>query len=116
MGFIKKVDEHTYEPYDPYNGDTVTKEDIQNAANEKLYNIEEAEREMGIPFLVLYNAIKYGFYDKDGDYYEPWDYSIELGSNCLKETFEDYMNGKSFNFEDYRKTWALTKEELELPY
>lgn len=71
------------------------------------------EDELGIDLITLFKAIKDGFYDNKGNYYQSYDYSIELGSNCLKETFEDYMNGKAFNFEDYGKTWALTKEELE---
>ena len=89
------------------------KQSLYTQVEQKLDQLEDIEDELGIDLIILFKAIRNGFYDNEGNYYQSYDYSIDIEGNCLRETFEDYMNSKSFYFQDYGKTWVLTKEELE---
>ena len=73
---------------------------------------KDIEKELGIDLITLFKAVKNGFYDNEENYYKPYDYLIDLESSCLRENFEDYIKAKTFRFEDYGKTWSLTREEL----
>ena len=74
----------------------------------KLKSLEDIEEELGIDLITLFTALKYGIYKK--------------GRNSLKGLIL-YSKMPMFSFyhktidaeliEDYGKTWALTKEELE---
>lgn len=78
----------------------------------KLGQFEDIEEDFEIDLIKLFKAVQNGFYDNEGNYYEPYDYLIDLDSSCLRENFEEYIKAKTFSFEDYGQTWALTKEEL----
>lgn len=73
----------------------------------KLGQLEDIEEELGIKIIVLYKALKYGFYYKDflNDIEYIDGHSIRIANaKKLKELKNDLLN--------YGKTWALTKEEL----
>ena len=75
---------------------------------------KETTNEFGIDITTLFKAVMNGFWFKTQyDYYliEPYEYAIDLESSRLIELYEE--NGYIFYFEDYGKTWALTREELE---
>ena len=80
---------------------------------DKLGQLEDIEETIEIDLLTVFKAVKNGFYDIEGNFYEPYDFSIDLESKCLRETFCDYMKSKSFGFCEYGKTWFLTKEETK---
>lgn len=79
----------------------------------KFRDITVLEQEMGIDLVTLFTAIRDGVFVKDDDNI------IDLREDCLYLSYnghrwilEPYHFGL-FEFEDYGKTWALTKEELE---
>ena len=80
----------------------------------KLGQLEDIEEELGIDLITLFKAIMNGFWLKrisNYDFVEPYSYIIDLESSRLVQLYEE--NTRIFYFEDYGKTWALTKEELE---
>ena len=79
----------------------------------KLGQLEDVEETIEMDLLTVFKAVMNGFYDAQGNFYEPYDFLIDLESKCLRETFEDYMKSKSFGLWEYGKTWFLTKEELK---
>ena len=99
----------------------------RGAADKKLYDIENIEDFFGIDLIKLINMKV--FYLKEGDQI----LKIEMGyvrneDNMASETLIDftekcihiadywgcdYMDETQVPFEDYGKTWALTKEELK---
>lgn len=76
--------------------------------------LEDYEEELGIDLSTLFKALKNGIYDK----VENRNVSVYLTwHNYLKEIvlFYDDLNpyySGCYQFKDYGKTWALTKEEL----
>lgn len=91
--------------------------DRENIVLTKLKHFEDIEEELGIDLITLFKALKEGFYVKKD--------SINEGFISLvkaKDIREVDMITKSitlFNYEfvyfkDYGKTWALSKEELEM--
>ena len=87
-------------------------------AHEKLHQILNIEEEIGIDLTILFNALKNGVYyfDEQGQliYSNVWltDNHVSTGvhdklSYSFKTSYHEILL-----FEDYGKTWALTKEEL----
>lgn len=82
--------------------------DIIRKMTHKLGQLEDIEEELGIDLLTLFKALKQGYI-----WYDEEKYKIE----CLyvKPQIHLYVaDGVGGCYmEDYGKTWALTKEELE---
>ena len=94
------------------------KEDLLAIRN-KLFFLENIEEELGIELITLFKALKNGIWENDKYcnkilYLKPEDFTI-----ILKEKYIYYEWGWPgpdyfiYYFNDYGKTWALTKEELE---
>ena len=88
-----------------YNGKTLhylasssLNEDIKRS--QKLGQLEDIEDELGIDLIILFKALDKGIYCKDSGY-------------TKNERLYHYGADKFYDFKDYGKTWALTKEELE---
>ena len=92
----------------------------------KLQELEDIEEELGIDLLTLFKALKNGIYLKFGSeknigvYYEhrailPRHFDKDYKGYFIDLQLELSINF-NFYFKDYRKTWALTKEELEEDY
>ena len=98
----------------------------------KLGQLEDIEEELGIDLITLFKALKNGFYAKEIHtkqniqiyHIEPEEFVITFGKvlghfiTIQELYFEDLdgvldTTGKKWYPEDYGKTWALTKEELE---
>lgn len=83
------------------------REDIFN----KLGKLEDIEEELGIDLITLFKALKNGVYVRYTN--NEIEHRIVAGIEeenitlCIKENKECYMY-----FDEYGKTWALTKEEL----
>lgn len=79
----------------------------------KLGKLEDFEEELGIDLITFLNALKNGVYAEVLD--TKCFYTINKIS--FKSKFFECINEIGLiiyiNFNDYRKTWALTKEELE---
>ena len=89
-------------------------------ANQKLGKLEDIEEELGIPLEVLFKALKEGIYclrkEEERNYiyfYENIKLLIYDGNWMLRVYDEDYDEPFVRYLKDYRKTWSLTKEELE---
>ena len=108
-----------------YNGGPVTaKYDdptiiTQEKANEKLHKILNIEEEIGIDLTILFAALKNGVYyfDEQGQliYSYVWltDNHVAAGvPDKLSLSFKTIHSEQILLFEDYRKTWALSEEEL----
>ena len=113
MRYTKKSEKfiNAYE----WNRELPTKTFVQLGMN-KLGQHEDIEDEFGIEILTVVEAVKKGFYDRTGAFHDPYTFSIDLESSCLRET---YINETAmcpipdvFYFDEYGKGWALTKEEL----
>ena len=88
--------------------------DDHKLAEEKLYQLEDIEEELGIDLITLFKALKNGI-----TYRTPLGnnfaytiltndrLSIEYKWKCLRK------GTQKFYFKDYGKTWAVTTEELE---
>ena len=87
--------------------------------SDKLGQLENIEEELGIDLITLFKALKNGIWENDKYcnkilYLKPEDFTI-----ILKEKYIYYEWGWPgpdyfiYYFNDYGKTWALTKEELE---
>lgn len=121
MRLTKKSDYH----FEHYNANT-TLPYILN----KLGQLEDIEEELGIELTILFKALKNGFYgtmygalkeDANANNWEPMFYelkNIDIKKYKGKLVFIYYLGDLSYSdflvykFEDYGKTWALTKEEL----
>lgn len=86
----------------------------------KLGELEDIEEELGIELTVLFSALKYGVYyfDEQGqlihDHVSLVNNYIGVGTpEKLSFSFLTYSTRQTLLFENYGKTWALTKEELE---
>ena len=102
----------------------------------KLWELENIEEELGIDLIILSKALKNGIYEKiepskRNKKPEPrfWSYEdLALGYQWYSNEYEAIQNdttiyeghefgllvsGELVRLEDYGKTWALTKEELE---
>lgn len=74
----------------------------------KLQDLEDIEEELGIDLITLFKALKYGIYLKGRGNLK----GHILYCNCPMLSFAHKII-KNQLIEDYGKTWALTKEELE---
>lgn len=86
--------------------------DITNITN-KLGKLEDIEEELGIPLEVLFKALKDGIWTNE---YEKRDGRKIWLRNYDNKLILEVSNRFCFDVyypEDYGKTWALTKEELE---
>ena len=85
-----------------------------NLLTKKLGQLEDIEEELGIDLITLFKALKDGIYrygeNNQVPVYLTWhDYLKEL---VLFFDDNNPYNNRCFQFKDYGKTWALTKEEL----
>lgn len=94
----------------------------QSAILCKLGQLEDIEEELGIELLTLFKALKNGIYYKEtlsGRIYEKYINEflyISFEDKALIYLTDDFAHSTSmfmyYEFDDYGKTWALTKEEL----
>lgn len=92
---------------------------IDGKAIDKLGKLEDIEEEIGIEFITLFKALKNGVYyfASDGqlihDHVSLVNNYIGVGTpDKLSFSFLTYSTRQILLFENYGKTWALTKEEL----
>lgn len=99
--------------------DELDQEEVQRMANQKLAELEDLEGELGIGFRLLSNILKEGIYyeyNKDQYMYIRGGLLIlDIKNKCFycNYTEDDRL---VFYFKDYRGSWALTKDELILPF
>lgn len=101
-----------------YNLDNANDLDIEIRANrDKVYKYESIGKKLGIDLITLFKAYKNGFYVKgeEGKQY----ISFECSTNSIAFKFKEMFYGNKWSYEyvklyDYGKTWALTREELEI--
>ena len=74
----------------------------------KLGKLENIEEEVGIDLITLFKALKYGIYKKGRNNFK----GLILYSKMPMFSFYHKTIDAEL-IEDYGKTWALTKEELE---
>lgn len=83
---------------------------------ETIKQYKDIEKELGIDLITLIKALANGIYDKanNRDVRVDLIYHYHLQKRVLwyESETDPYYNG-CYLFEDYGKTWALTKEELE---
>lgn len=81
---------------------------------DKLKQYKDIEEELGIDLITLFKALKNGIYDKNEDrnvlVFLSWHYHLKE-MVLFYDDENPYYNG-CYQFKDYGKTWALTKEEL----
>lgn len=103
-----------------YSGDYCAEDVNEWEITCKLGHLEDLEDELGIPLEVLFKALKDGIkvktYDDDIEEeviidFEPKELVFDYVLRAIT-TGADYIK-YIFDFEDYGKTWSLTKEELE---
>ena len=74
----------------------------------KLERLEDIEEELGIDLITLFEALKYGIYKKGRNNFK----GLILYSKMPMFSFYHKTIDAEL-IEDYGKTWALTKRELE---
>lgn len=79
-----------------------------NKALDKLSQLEDIEEELGIDLITLFKALKDGIYKKGRNNLKGY----ILFDNCPMLSFV-HKTIETQLIEDYGKTWALTREELE---
>jgi len=88
---------------------------------DKLSQLEDIEEELGIDLITLFKALKYGVYyfpigiqelTRDCVYLMDNDMSVGPREK-LSYSFITVFERQTLFFDDYGKTWALTREELE---
>lgn len=102
--------------YDVIDSDDLTHEQMVGVAIDSLGEHEDLEEEVGMGFLAISYMLKTGIYIKKGD---------DLVSIPGNELSLRYDNNKFFiyhdsigclDFKDYRKSWAISENELLLPF
>jgi hypothetical protein len=79
---------------------------------DKLEQLEDIEKELGVSLITLLKAQTDGFYVKTACGI----FSVLLSEwkfNLIKKEVHRIQFSDHYYFKDYGKTWALTKEELE---
>ena len=100
-------------PYCDYHNDKFCK-NFQGKPIDKLGQLEDVEEELGIDLVTLFKALKNGIY-VDENYMD-----FGTTNNFLCPNNLDYFDvnlkqiAGGIYFKDYGKTWALTKEELNM--
>jgi len=87
---------------------------------DKLGQVEKIEEELGIDLITFFKALKYGVYYFSNGTQLTRDY-VYLMNNYISVRIYDRLSysfitafeRQTLSFNDYGKTWALTKEELE---
>ena len=84
---------------------------------QKLAQLEDIEEELGLDLIILFKALKSGVYYYIGqqltrDYVSLISKYLTNYNDKLGYDFITMFEKKLLLFEDYGKTWALTKEEL----
>ena len=92
---------------------TLREYEKEKLAFEKLEKIEDIEEELGVDLEIFLKALENGFYRyrptaRNNVIYFIAKPKVNMKQKCF--TYGSY--GKSY-FKDYRKTWALTKQDLE---
>lgn len=99
----------------------INRSELDNGIYKKLKQLEDIEEELGIYLIILFKALKNGFYYYDNGIVHTSDnesyISLQAQSclpnqMCIEVDYGDYST-MCFYFKDYGKTWALTREELE---
>ena len=86
---------------------------MEMTVTNKLGQLEDIEEELGIDLITLFKAEKDGiWYNSNGTFYFNY-FDVSLAHRCFRRYVDYFRNYMSFDFKDYGKTWALTKEELE---
>ena len=102
--------------------DNSTKEEITLVGESinKIGQLEDIEEELGIDLITLFKAVKYGvYYFTNGtqltrDYVYLTDNYTSVGiREKLSYSFLTAFGRQILLFNEYGKSWALTKEELE---
>ena len=97
---------------------TASRQQKEMEAFEKLEELEGFEKELGIGLSTLLRALKYGVYyytynQLTRDYVSLISNYVDMGFHeKLSYSFITGFEKKILPFQDYKKTWALTKEEL----
>ena len=89
---------------------------LRNSVLNKLGQLEDIEEELGIDLITLFKALKQGFYVKTKDINEGLISLVkakDIRSIDIVMRNIGFVSTKVVLFEDYGKTWALTREELE---
>lgn len=92
----------------------------KDEAYKKLCELEDIEQELGIKLTTLFKALKYGVYYYTSQNQLTHDY-VWLYDNYVSASVRDKLSyslltcfqKQILSFEDYGKTWSLTKEALE---
>lgn len=77
------------------------------AVDNKLGKLEDLEEKIGCSFLVVFEAIKNGIYDKKG-----FHYTVILDLDFLRAYPLDLFDEK-WQLSDYQKTWWLKEDKSE---
>lgn len=101
---------------------------LRNSVLNKLGQLEDIEEELGVDLITLFKALKHGFFAKDVTMYhltgelsenqklDPKYLRLNMWYGCIE--WENIWNPMDdlheYYFKDYGKTWALTREELEV--
>lgn len=83
----------------------------------KLQQLEDFEDELNFDLIILFKALKGGFYVKTKDINEGFISLVKAKDIREINIIIESITFNAFDivlFEDYGKTWALTKEELEV--
>ena len=87
---------------------------------EELYKLEDIEEELGIELEVLFSALKNGVYcfanqeQLIHDYVWLANHYVTAGiPTKIYFSLKTFYDGQTLSVEDYGKTWALSREELE---
>ena len=93
---------------------------VVSNCSQKLGQLEDIEEELGIDLTILFSALKNGiwcYYDHEQlihDYVWLINNYVGVGVNAkLSFAFKTFNDNQILLFENYGKTWALTKGELE---
>lgn len=77
---------------------------------DKLGELEDIEEGIGVDLIMLFKVLKNGFYSKY-NYYAPYCNTFDLETKRI--FVNDYDVHLIFDFKDYGKEWALTREEIK---
>lgn len=83
----------------------------------KLAWLEDFEDELNFDLIILFKALKHGFFVKKGSINEGLISLVKAKDIREINIITESITFNAFDivlFEDYGKTWALTKEELEV--
>ena len=107
---MSRLTKLTAKGYDVVYDGVKNKQELLDDCMSKLGKLEDIEEELGIDLVTLFKALKDGYYTN-----KTWGKEIEKRNGSL-----EYLDGivldsglDMVDLDDYGKTWALTKEELE---